>query len=196
MEKLEIIINEMVDDGPVPMDLGNVGTHDARATHGDQDVSNDTSYGTEDKELMNGRVAKRTMEERREARGIHHEQEEEGEIGAQKGRQRVRARLLRAHASRHRCTNQVQTYSSCRWRERKKQVTFECSKLFLTAGGWSVVDRSQLAETVRPQHDELCECQFVCDSALSAKSDGNGIELKGETDDGDMEDEETGRVRR
>ena len=31
METLEIIINEMVaDDGPVPMDLGNVGTHDAK----------------------------------------------------------------------------------------------------------------------------------------------------------------------
>ena len=30
METLEII-NEMVaDDGPVPMDLGNVGTHDAK----------------------------------------------------------------------------------------------------------------------------------------------------------------------
>ena len=45
VEKLEIIINEMMaDDGPMPMDLGNVGTHDARATQGDQDVSNDMSY--------------------------------------------------------------------------------------------------------------------------------------------------------
>ena len=31
MEKLEMIINEMMaDDGPVPMDLGHVGTHDAK----------------------------------------------------------------------------------------------------------------------------------------------------------------------
>ena len=41
MEKLEIIIKEMMpDDGPVPMDLGNVGTNDAR----DQDASDDMSY--------------------------------------------------------------------------------------------------------------------------------------------------------
>ena len=45
MEKLEIIINEMMaDDGPVPMDLGTVGTHDARTTQSDQDASNDMSY--------------------------------------------------------------------------------------------------------------------------------------------------------
>ena len=45
MEKLEIIINEMVaDDGPVPMDLGNVGTHDARTTQSDQDARNHMSY--------------------------------------------------------------------------------------------------------------------------------------------------------
>ena len=45
MEKLEIIINEMMaDDGPAPMDLGNVGTHDARTTQSDQDASNDMSY--------------------------------------------------------------------------------------------------------------------------------------------------------
>ena len=43
--KLEIIINEMMaDDGPVPKDLVNVGTHDARTTHSDQDASNDMSY--------------------------------------------------------------------------------------------------------------------------------------------------------
>ena len=52
-------------------------------------------------------------------------------------------------------------------------------------------DRSKRAETVRPQHDEHCDCQFVCDSALSAKSDGNDIELIGETDDEDMGDGET-----
>ena len=45
MEKLEIIINEMMaDDGPVLMDLGNVGTHNARTTQSDLDASNDTSY--------------------------------------------------------------------------------------------------------------------------------------------------------
>ena len=45
MEKLEIIINEiMADDGPVPMALENVGTHDARTTQSDQDTSNHMSY--------------------------------------------------------------------------------------------------------------------------------------------------------
>ena len=42
MEKLEIIVNEMMaDDGPVPMDLGNVGTHDTKMTQNDSDTSND-----------------------------------------------------------------------------------------------------------------------------------------------------------
>ena len=45
MEKLDIIINEMMaDDGPVPMDLGHSGTHDAKTIQSDQDTSNDTSY--------------------------------------------------------------------------------------------------------------------------------------------------------
>ena len=43
-------------------------------------------------------------------------------------------------------------------------------------------DRSKRAETVRPPHDEHCECQFVCDNALSAKSDVKDIELNGKTD--------------
>ena len=34
----------MADDGPVPMDLGNVGTQDARTTQCVQDASNDMSY--------------------------------------------------------------------------------------------------------------------------------------------------------
>ena len=34
----------------------------------------------------------------------------------------------------------------------------------------------------------------MCNSALSAKSDGNDIELNGETDDEDMEDGVTGYV--
>ena len=45
MEKLEIIINEMIaDDGPVPMNLGNVSVHDTKSTQGDSDTSNDKSY--------------------------------------------------------------------------------------------------------------------------------------------------------
>ena len=45
MEKLEITINGMMaDDGPVPIDLGNVGTHDATTTQSDQDASYDMSY--------------------------------------------------------------------------------------------------------------------------------------------------------
>ena len=44
MEKLEIIVNEMMaDDGPVPMDLG-IGTHDTKMTQNDSDTSNDMSY--------------------------------------------------------------------------------------------------------------------------------------------------------
>ena len=40
MEKLEIIINElMADDGPEPKDLGNVGKHNARTTQSDQDAT-------------------------------------------------------------------------------------------------------------------------------------------------------------
>ena len=45
MEKLEIIINEMMaDDGPIPMYLGNVGGYDTKTTQGDSDTSNDMSY--------------------------------------------------------------------------------------------------------------------------------------------------------
>ena len=44
-ENLEIIINAlMADDGSVPMDLGNVGTHDAKTTQSDSDRSNSMSY--------------------------------------------------------------------------------------------------------------------------------------------------------
>ena len=39
---------------------------------------------------------------------------------------------------------------------------------------------------------ERSEKQPECDSALGAKSDENDVELYGETDDEDMEDEETG----
>ena len=42
---MEIIINEMMaDNGTVPMDLGSVGTHDAKMTHSDSETSNDMSY--------------------------------------------------------------------------------------------------------------------------------------------------------
>ena len=35
----------MADDGPVPMDLGNVSVvHDTKSTHSDSDTSNDMSY--------------------------------------------------------------------------------------------------------------------------------------------------------
>ena len=45
MEKLEIIVNEMMaDDGPTPMDPGNVCAYDAKTTQSDSDTSNDTSY--------------------------------------------------------------------------------------------------------------------------------------------------------
>ena len=45
MEKLEIIVKEMMaDDGPVPMDLANVGTHDTKMTQNDFDTGNDMSY--------------------------------------------------------------------------------------------------------------------------------------------------------
>ena len=60
------------------------------------------------------------------------------------------------------------------------------------AAGVSVTDRSKRAETARPQPDEHCECQFVCDSALSPKSDVHVIELNGATDDENIEDGETG----
>ena len=45
MEKLEIIVIEMVaDDGPVPMDLGNVGMHVGKSSQNDSDASNDMSH--------------------------------------------------------------------------------------------------------------------------------------------------------
>ena len=77
-------------------------------------------------------------------------------------------------------------------RERRKQVTFDCSKPFFLAGGVSVEDRSKQPETVRPLDDEYCERRLVCDSAFSTKSEMNDIGLNGETDDEDMEDGETG----
>ena len=45
MEKMEIIINEMMaDDGLRPMDLGNASGYDTKTTQGDSDTSNDMSY--------------------------------------------------------------------------------------------------------------------------------------------------------
>ena len=37
----------MTDDGPVPMDLRNVATHDAKMTQSDSDTSKDMSYDDE-----------------------------------------------------------------------------------------------------------------------------------------------------
>ena len=34
----------MADDGPAPMDLGGVSTHDARMTQSDEDANDDMSY--------------------------------------------------------------------------------------------------------------------------------------------------------
>ena len=81
MEKLQIIVNAMMaDNGPVPMDLGNVGTHDTKMTQNDSDTSNDMSYEdlcaiawtghkarehvrrdrlNDEKELLNGRAGKK-----------------------------------------------------------------------------------------------------------------------------------------
>ena len=94
MEKLEIIVNEMMaDEGPVPKDLGNVGTHGRKMTQNDSETSNDISYedvcaivwkgrltreqarrdrmdheyGIVGKELMNGTRGE-MMEARKEAR--------------------------------------------------------------------------------------------------------------------------------
>ena len=45
MEKLEIIVNEMMDDArPIPMDLGSVGAYDAKTTQSGSDTSNDMSH--------------------------------------------------------------------------------------------------------------------------------------------------------
>ena len=78
-------------------------------------------------------------------------------------------------------------------REQKEASEFlTAANQLLMAGGVSVEDRSKRTETVRPHHDEHFESQLVCDSALSAKSVGDDIELNGETDAGDVEDGETG----
>ena len=61
MEKLDIIINEMMAvDGPVPMDLGNVGTHDAKTTQSGSDTSKDMSYEHVRDRLLEGTRQERT----------------------------------------------------------------------------------------------------------------------------------------
>ena len=47
-------------------------------------------------------------------------------------------------------------------------------------------------ETVRPQVSERCGKQRESYNALGARSDESDIELNGETNDEDMEDEDTG----
>ena len=44
MEKLEIINETVADDGPVPMDLGNVGGYDARMMQSSRDMNNEISF--------------------------------------------------------------------------------------------------------------------------------------------------------
>ena len=71
-------------------------------------------------------------------------------------------------------------------REQRKKVTCDCSKPMISrAGGVSEEDMSKRAETVRPQHDEHRERQFVCDSAAMRNVDD--IELNGATNDEDMD---------
>ena len=95
MKKSEIIINEMMaDDGPVPMDLRNVGMHDARMMQSDQDMNNDVSFddmcaiawkrkqsrqrsrqtgqgrGTRENELANGCISEETTGARTVARRV------------------------------------------------------------------------------------------------------------------------------
>ena len=73
-------------------------------------------------------------------------------------------------------------------RARGKRVTFRLQQTsFLMAGGVSVEDESKRTETVRPQFGECCDSQSECDSMSSVTSDGNDIELDGETDGEDME---------
>ena len=120
-EKLEILANEMMaNDGPVPMDLGNVGVHDTKTTHGDSDTSNDTSYedvctsawkdtepareqakrgqmdrehGIVGKELMTGRAAGGTTEARKEARRASRAENPIGTVTRTKeAREKARAR--------------------------------------------------------------------------------------------------------
>ena len=73
----------------------------------------------------------------------------------------------------------------------RKRVTFEESANFLMAGQVRVEHRSRRKETVSLQREEHYGCQLGCDRASSVKRDGNDIELNGETDDEDVEDEET-----
>ena len=77
-------------------------------------------------------------------------------------------------------------------RKQRKQMTFDCGEYFLVTRRVSVEDRCKREEIATPRDDEHGGCQFVCDSALSAKIDVNDIELNDETDDENMEDRETG----
>ena len=106
IEKLEIIANEMMaDDGPVPMDLRNVGTHDTKMTQNDSDTSNEdvcaiawkgykAGKGAGKKgPLMNGRAAGEMMEARKEARRAPRAASLTGTVTRTKGvREKARAR--------------------------------------------------------------------------------------------------------
>ena len=103
-------MNEMMAaDAPVPMDLGNVCTHDTKMTQNDSDMSNDMSYedvcatawkgiqvgreqarryrmgqdhGIVEKELMNGRVAREMTEARKAARRANSMDEEDDQTSS------------------------------------------------------------------------------------------------------------------
>ena len=77
-------------------------------------------------------------------------------------------------------------------REQRKRHARLQQPNYLTTCGVRVEDKSKRTETERPQFGKRCEIQSERDSAMSAKSDENEVELNGETDNEDMEDEETG----
>ena len=121
MEKLEIIVDEMMaDDGPVPMDLGNVSGHDTKSTQVTRTPAmtchaktcvlspgkgtglareqarrdrSDQDHGIVEKKLMNGRVAREMTEVRKEARRAPRAASPTGTVTRTKGaREKVRTR--------------------------------------------------------------------------------------------------------
>ena len=108
-------------------------------------------------------------------------------------RKRVRARCVcestvRRHANRAQAHGSRRNRTSCR-REKTKEASHVPNSLM--AGRVSVEHWSRRTETVSPQRDEHCRRHFQCDNALSVTSGGNDIELNGEMDDQDVEDEVT-----
>ena len=95
MLQLQVIGNEMTsDDGPTPLDLGNVGAHDAVTTQGDSDMSNDMSY--EDVRAIAWKGYKSGKGARKKGLGVWHRgkgadewtsgrRDDEGKKGGKKG---------------------------------------------------------------------------------------------------------------